>query len=76
MLVLTSRDGDLVMIGDQVVLTVIRSKRGKVRLGYAAPRDIKVLRECVAQRPPTDRSQHQLPNPAPATPSPRPAQAP
>jgi carbon storage regulator len=66
MLVLTSRDGERVMIGDDVVLTVIHSRKGRVRIGYTAPRDLKVLRESIAQRPPIDRSQHQpLDTPSP-----------
>jgi len=45
MLVLSRRVGESVMIGDDVVLTVVEVRGDIVRLGIDAPRDIKVHRE-------------------------------
>jgi carbon storage regulator len=45
MLVLTRRTGESVMIGDDVVLTVLEVRGDVVRLGIRAPRDIQVHRE-------------------------------
>ena len=45
MLVLTRRSGESVMIGDDVVITVLEVRGDVVRLGIRAPRDIQVHRE-------------------------------
>ena len=45
MLVLSRRVGESVMIGDDVVLTVVEVRGDIVRLGIDAPRDVKVHRE-------------------------------
>jgi carbon storage regulator len=45
MLVLTRKIGERIMIGDDVVLTVIECTSGRVRLGFEAPVDIKIDRE-------------------------------
>ena len=45
MLVLTRRPGESVMIGDDVVLTVLDVRGDVVRLGIKAPRSIQVHRE-------------------------------
>lgn len=45
MLVLTRRSGESVMIGDEVVITVLEVRGDVVRLGIRAPRDIQVHRE-------------------------------
>jgi carbon storage regulator len=45
MLVLTRRSGESVMIGDDVVVTVLEVRGDVVRLGIGAPRDIQVHRE-------------------------------
>jgi len=44
MLVLSRRTDETIHIGDDVVLTVIQIKDGKVRIGIAAPRDVPVHR--------------------------------
>jgi carbon storage regulator CsrA len=33
------------MIGDDIIVTVIRIDRGKVRLAFEAPRDVRIDRE-------------------------------
>ena len=45
MLVLTRRPGESVMIGDDVVLTVLDVRGDVVRLGIKAPRSVQVHRE-------------------------------
>jgi len=44
-LVLTRRSGESVMIGDDVVITVLEVRGDVIRLGIRAPRDIQVHRE-------------------------------
>jgi carbon storage regulator len=45
MLVLTRRPGESVMIGDDVVVTVLEVRGDVVRLGIKAPRSVQVHRE-------------------------------
>jgi carbon storage regulator len=45
MLVLTRRAGESVMIGDDVIVTVLETRGEVIRLGIQAPRDIQVHRE-------------------------------
>jgi carbon storage regulator len=45
MLVLTRRAGESVMIGNEVVITVLEARGDVIRLGIQAPRDIQVHRE-------------------------------
>ena len=57
MLVLTRRAGESVMIGDDVVVTVLEARGDVIRIGIQAPRDVQVHREEVYQelRTPTGR---------------------
>jgi len=45
MLVLTRRTGESVMVGDEVVVTVLEVRGDVIRLGITAPRSIRVHRE-------------------------------
>lgn len=45
MLVLSRSIGEKVVIGDDVTVTVLSVDRGKVRLGFTAPKSVKILRE-------------------------------
>jgi carbon storage regulator len=45
MLVLTRRAGESVMIGDDVVITVLEARGDVIRLGIQAPRNVQVHRE-------------------------------
>lgn len=47
MLVLTCRDGEKIMIGDDIVIRVVRLNSVQVQLGIEAPRKIPVHREKV-----------------------------
>ena len=44
MLVLSRKNNESVMIGDNVMVTVIGLDRGKVRLGFVAPCDVEINR--------------------------------
>jgi len=45
MLVLSRKTGEVITIGDQITVTVIEVKEGKVRLGIEAPHDLRVYRQ-------------------------------
>lgn len=45
MLVLTRRPGESIVVGENIVVTVIEIKGGQVRIGIDAPRDVDVYRE-------------------------------
>ena len=45
MLVLTRRKNQSIMIGDDIVVTVLEVKGDQIRLGITAPRDVQVYRE-------------------------------
>jgi len=45
MLILTRRVGEVLMIGDDVVVTVLASRGNQVRIGIEAPKDTEVHRE-------------------------------
>lgn len=44
MLVLTRRDGETIMIGDDIEITVVECHRDAVRIGIDAPRTTKIRR--------------------------------
>jgi len=48
MLVLSRKLGERIVIGDRIVVTVVKLDRGQVRLGIEAPREIAVFREEIA----------------------------
>jgi carbon storage regulator len=50
MLVLTRKAGERVVIGQGITVTVIRSGRGRVHLGIAAPPEVRVQRAEVPPR--------------------------
>ena len=50
MLVLTRRINERIIIGDDVIVTVLEVHGDQVRIGIDAPRDIKVFREEVLRR--------------------------
>lgn len=45
MLVLSRKIGERVMIGDQVVVTLVDVRGERVRLGFEAPPDVPIHRE-------------------------------
>jgi carbon storage regulator len=50
MLVITRKVGERIVIGDSVVVTVIQTQRGRVRVGVEAPPRVLVLREELTRR--------------------------
>ena len=56
MLVLRRKTGERILIDGRIEVTVLRVRGGKVRLGVAAPRSVRVLRQEVLRREevPTD----------------------
>lgn len=50
MLVLTRKNQERILIGDNIVVTVVRASDGRVRLGFEAPANIRIHREEVYNR--------------------------
>ena len=50
MLILMRRPGETVMIGDDIVITVLGVARNRVRIGIKAPKDVPVHREEIYER--------------------------
>lgn len=50
MLILTRRVGESVIIDDNTKMTVLSIKGNQVRLGAAAPKDVKIHREEIYER--------------------------
>jgi carbon storage regulator len=50
MLILTRRVGETLMVGDDVVITVLGVKGNQVRIGINAPKEISIHREEVYNR--------------------------
>ena len=50
MLVITRREGQNLMIGDEVIVTILEIRGGQVRIGISAPLSVTVHREEVWRR--------------------------
>ena len=50
MLVLTRKVGEKILIGDDIVVTLVRIHHDKVRVGIEAPRNVVIHREEVRDR--------------------------
>ncbi len=48
MLVLSRKLGEKIVIGDNIVLTVVKIDRNQIRLGIEAPHEVPVYREEIA----------------------------
>ena len=59
MLVLTRKVGESLIIGDNVVITVVSQKGGQVRLGIEAPASVSIQREEIVNTP---KSTETMPN--------------
>lgn len=68
MLVLSRKQGERVVIGGQVVVTVLEIRADRVRLAFDAPREIPIHREEVYQRVTASRTPEAAPRPSRATP--------
>lgn len=45
MLVLSRKVGEKIMIGDDIVITVVEIDQGRMRLGIQAPKNVKIMRQ-------------------------------
>ncbi|MFZ5944964.1 MAG: carbon storage regulator [Bacillota bacterium] len=50
MLVLGRKPGEYVLIGDKIMVKVVRSAEGDLRLAIDAPQDIKIVRGEIFER--------------------------
>jgi carbon storage regulator len=50
MLVLSRKVGERVYVGDEIVLTILGLRQGRIRLGIAAPPHVVVRREEIVDR--------------------------
>jgi carbon storage regulator len=48
MLVLSRKVGEKILVGDNIVLTVVKVDRNQIRLGIEAPKEVSVFREEIA----------------------------
>ncbi len=47
MLVLTRKDGEQVKIGEGVLITIVETKAGSVKIGIGAPPEVTIVRDDV-----------------------------
>lgn len=48
MLVLSRKLGEKIVVGDNIVITVVKIDRNQIRIGIEAPQDVSVYREEIA----------------------------
>jgi carbon storage regulator len=67
MLVLSRREGERLVIGERIVITVLEIDGSRVRIGVEAPRSIHVRREELSPGPttPSQRSHSPAPDESP-----------
>jgi carbon storage regulator CsrA len=62
MLVLTLQAGDVVHIGEDIQIKVVHSsKRGRYSIGFEAPPDVKILRDCLRSKIESEGLAHEGP---------------
>lgn len=55
MLLLDRKVGETIKIGDDIEVTILEVDRGIVRIGFTAPRDIKILRSEFLEKPKNEK---------------------
>jgi carbon storage regulator len=58
MLVLARKPSERILIGPDIVITVVRTSKDSVRLGIEAPRDVTILREELREVAPAKKPEH------------------
>ena len=53
MLVLSRKVGEKILIGDEIVVTVVRVAQGVVRIGVEAPKNLPIVREEIKKTSPS-----------------------
>ena len=56
MLVLTGKPGRSFKIGDSIVITIIDTSAERVKLGFTAPLDMRIVRDNAKDQEPRERS--------------------
>ena len=51
MLVLTRKEGSRILIGKDIVVTLVQIRGGKVRVGIEAPPAVDIVRDEIANQP-------------------------
>jgi carbon storage regulator len=62
MLVLTRKKSEMIHIGDHIVIKVISTGRGKVKIGIEAPGDVRVMRAEMLNQSPSSVGHRPLPH--------------
>ncbi len=44
MLVLTRKDDEMIQIGDDIIVKVVQTSRGSIKIGIDAPQHVRILR--------------------------------
>ena len=60
MLILTRRVGEKLIIGDDVIVTILSLKGNQIRVGIDAPREVKVHRQEVFDRIQKEKEREKL----------------
>lgn len=50
MLILTRKTGEAIIIGDDIIITVLGTKKEQAKIGIEAPKDLSVHREEIYRR--------------------------
>jgi len=54
MLVLSRKLGEKILIGEDIIITVVEVKGNRTRIGVSAPEDVKILREEIVPAQPVE----------------------
>lgn len=57
MLVLSRKVGERIYIGDDITVTILDIDRGKIRLGFDAPRAVPIFRTELVKSDPSEKAE-------------------